>query len=588
MFVRTPQIPSAAAQRGRGLGGLLVAVAILGAVAFFGLRRSLEPKAPELTLSERYEADARLVPILFPCGEGRPFTGDTSAMIDVLVSKLDAGAQLEPLRRAKQELARLGPEVERPLRRLFDDASRDMWRVPVVMNVLEVCALAEQPWGLDIGLTGIVSAREDVRAKASYVLRKHGRPEDYPALRDALWASGAPETASKFALAMKACDPGLFHYEVADFIDRTRSEPNGLSLSTLTDTLTVECVDAVDPIVIDKLYERSVGLAPRHRAYMIAPAAASAESKHSAAALEELRAMVRDPLVGPRQNASTALMRAGLAQEVLPVLELDADARLRAVAATLVANAIVDGTLDRELGVVALRRGLNDADPSVQVECLAGLLRLGDDVAWVEAVRRLEGSIGDRDIAVRTLRPAWDRLPAGAPEQARARLAQLWTRRSGEGAPSDELMSVISALGAVPGRATAEFLLPIAEQLAGTTVRGIDGHLWVLGQIYNAGPEARAVLRERLAGETEPFRRLDLIFYIWQDEDPAAIEVLLEAFTDATRSPYERLYVAERLLNMRATTRIAPILKSVYWESTDPILRPGLQCLLWIWYGVST
>jgi hypothetical protein len=29
-------------------------------------------------------------------------------------------------------------------------------------------------------------------------------------------------------------------------------------------------------------------------------------------------------------------------------------------------------------------------------------------------------------------------------------------------------------------------------------------------------------------------------------------------------------------------------LKALYWESTDPVLRPGLQCLLWAWYGVTT
>lgn len=572
--------------RGRGLGGVVVAVAILGAVAFFGVRNAFKAAPPELTLRERYEADDRIAVLLEPCGHGQPFEGDTSAMIDVLVTKLDAGAQLEPLRRSKQELAQLGPEVEQPLRRLFDDASRDIWRVAVVLNVLDVCAMAKEPWGIGIGGEAMLSPREDVRARASFIFRNHGRPEDYPLVKQAFLGCTNPETAQKFAVALKACDPGLFQYDVADFIDHLRETEGGLATTVLADTLAAEAADAVDPIVVDKLYVHSGGLAPKHRAYMIAPAAAQPESKYHAVALEELRAYLRDTLIGPRQNAGNALARAGLAREVVPMFELDGDPRVRALAVTLLTKAVDQGQFGLAEATALLRRGLSDADPNVQVECLGALLHFGDEVAWLTALRKLEGSIAERDIAVKTLREAWTALPAEAPDQARARLIQLWDRRAGEGAPGDELTSVLIAIGAVPGRASGEFLLQIAERLAGTTVRGIDGHRWCVGQAFNAGAEARQVMRERLATESDPFRRLDLISFIWQDDVPEALEVLLGVATDAALDPHERLYAAERLLYMGHAARVAPVLKATYWESTDPVLRPGLQCLLWIWYGV--
>lgn len=578
---------AATRRRGRGLGGLVVAVAILGAVAFFGVRTALRGAPKEVPLAERYAADQRIALLLEPCHQGKPFEGDTSAMVEVLVSKLGVGAQLDPLRRAKQELAALGAVAEPPLRRLYEESVRDQYLTAVAMNVLEVCALAEEPWGLAIAREGIVAAREDIRTKASYVFRKHGEPEDYDLVKASLLAAESPELAQKFALALKACDPGLFHYEAVDLIDNLREEEGGLAITVLADTLAMECADAVDPIVVDRLYERCVGLAPRHRAYMIAPAAAQQESKHHAAALEELRAFLKDPLPAPRQNACNALARAGLISEVLPSLTLDESPVVRNVATTLLSEALLAGKIPVAEALPALRTGLADKDIAVMSGCLASLLRVGDDAAWAEALRLLESNMADRDVAVRVLRDAWSAYDASAPDQARARLIRLWERHTGAGAPTPELTSVLKALGSVPGRATADFLLDIGVRLTGSEVSGIDGHRWCVGQAYNAGPESRAVIRERLAGETDPFRRLDLISYIWQDEDPDAVEVLLGVVTDPALDPHERLYAAERLLHMRATLRVAPVLKSVYWESTDPILRPGLHCLLWTWYGVS-
>ena len=54
---------------------------------------------------------------------------------------------------------------------------------------------------------------------------------------------------------------------------------------------------------------------------------------------------------------------------------------------------------------------------------------------------------------------------------------------------------------------------------------------------------------------------------------------------DDTKAPQERLYAADRALRMGKHERLAPLLKRIYHNTSDPVLRPGLHCLLWAWYG---
>jgi len=563
-------------------------VAVLGGVGFFGIRNAMKSGPPGATLAERYAADDRIAPLLQPCAFGKPFEGDTTAIAEALVSKLGVGAQLEPLRRAKQDLAQMGPEVEAPLRRLFEESSREMFLTGVALNVLDVCSLTDEPWGVSIARQGLVANREDVRTRASYVFRNHGSLEDYEALKIAFLACNAGESAERYVPALKHCDEARFHYDVPDFMDRLRKEAGALAESTLADALAIASVDAVDPAVADRLFERSVGLAPRHRAYMIAPSAAVPGAANAEAALHDLRAWLSDPLPLPRQNAATALAHAGLPLEVAPLVNGDSDSRTRALAAALLEEGLRNGKIRPDDVRGVLRGGMSDEDPSVVLACLAGLLTFGDEFAWAEVLRRLEQSFMERDAVTRVLRGAWKTLPPEAADQARQRLLVQWERLSGAGAPSSELLSVLRAIGSVPGRESGVFLLDVAMRLQDQTIGGINGFRWSVSQAYNAGPEARAVILERLAKEADPFRRLDLISHVWQIDSPEAVEVLLELVSDTKRDVHERLFAAERLLYMGAAPQVAPALKAVYWETTDAVLRPGLHCLLWNWYGVRT
>mgnify|MGYP000208479543 CR=1 FL=1 len=65
------------------------------------------------------------------------------------------------------------------------------------------------------------------------------------------------------------------------------------------------------------------------------------------------------------------------------------------------------------------------------------------------------------------------------------------------------------------------------------------------------------------------------------------LEALLEPIDDLDPDarPLEILYLADRLAVMGPADVVAPRIEWVYKESTDPVARPALQCLLWQWFG---
>ena len=150
---------------------------------------------------------------------------------------------------------------------------------------------------------------------------------------------------------------------------------------------------------------------------------------------------------------------------------------------------------------------------------------------------------------------------------------------------SGELTSILQTLGAVPGRETGEFLLAAGDLVGQNPIRGISGFRWCVGQAFNAGPSSREALRARLALETDPIKRLDLISFIWQDFEESSLDCLLGVIEDGSLSPYERLYVADRVVRMGQSERVVPVLKRIYRSDSGSVLRPALHCLLWVWYG---
>ena len=127
MRPRRPE-PSGRGGRRSGRAGVLTAALLLGVIAFFAWRGSSRPtETAGWSQVDAYEADARIAPLLCGCAFGAPFEADTSNLAEVLSSKLDAGALLEPQRRAKSELAGMDDAAAEPLMRLFQSASKDKW-----------------------------------------------------------------------------------------------------------------------------------------------------------------------------------------------------------------------------------------------------------------------------------------------------------------------------------------------------------------------------------------------------------------------------------------------------------------------------
>ena len=152
-------------------------------------------------------------------------------------------------------------------------------------------------------------------------------------------------------------------------------------------------------------------------------------------------------------------------------------------------------------------------------------------------------------IAMRAMRGTFEGREDRA-DQVRSLLIGRWEQEAQGARRGTELTSILAAVGAIPGEATGRFVLTTADALSDTVIRGDRGFHWAIGQAFNAGPEARSVLRERLAIETDPFKRLDILSFLWQDFiDESRVteesrDAILGVIEDETKSPYERLYAA--------------------------------------------
>lgn len=574
--------------RVRGGAGLapLVAVLLIGAVAFFVWKgRTDETSLVPVSLEDRYVNDPRIVPLVDDCGFPAAFERDLTDIPAVLVGKLDAGSQPEPWRRAQRDLAAIGEPAKEELMRLFEERSKDRMRARVANNVLAVCATSDDDFGVEIALRALESPRESIRGDALLVLRKHPAPEHFDKIKVAFPSFSLPVNVRYAAEAMYRSDPVRFVEEYANWV-RAADVVDGMINSQLIDDVSPLLAESDDPKVAERLLEIEANTPEfqiRHRMFALAPAARLGDA--------DARQRLNDTLASDGQRkrlmAAEALGKAGLADDAY-VLAATAETDSEAVRA----HQIVFSdeyepvrTEERLREVISWARiALGHEVREVQELALHFLLEHGDAEAIATLNQKLSASVRDRELATRAMRGTLDDWPEAA-DQVRNNLIALWQKEKEGGNVRAVFESLAIALGAVPGRATGEFLLARADEIGENVVRGERGYRWVTGQILNAGKEASAVLRERLDVETDPFKRLDLISQIWQEFDEVSYETLAGVIEDESRSPYERLYAADRALRMGEHDRLAPMLKRLYRGSHDPVLRPGLHCLLWIWYG---
>lgn len=577
---------SGSKQRGASAAGVVIGLILVSTVAFFVLRSNRsKPVLKPTSLEDRYRQDTRISILTNGCGFGAPFDVDTTDFPDVLAGKLDAGTQLEAKNRAMRELASMGAEAAEALNRLFEDASKDSMRAKVAYNVLSVCALSKDDFGVQIALKGLQSPREDIRGEAAVVIWKHPKPELYDAIRDVHLSFTLPAGGDRCLKAMHACDEVRFTEELAGWLSEMEGREENI-VSHAIDTAVTMLASSQNETVATRLRELvdSVeGLLPRHRIYMLAPPARFGDE----AARQELVDYLASDMPKPRANAAEALAKAGLsdAAYVLAATSTDPGERLR------VYNLIFKDTYAKERTpeqVAEVQGWAREAlsEPLFQSRQVAMrvLLKSGDEEGRAYLMSQLAGTIDQRSQAAPGMRGTLDAHPELA-AQIRANLISLWERER-LGAQRDATFeSIVVALASVPGRETGQFLLDIGDEVAAQPVKSSRGYGWFVGQTFNAGPKAREMIRERLATETDPFKRLDLIEMVWQDFEDASYEVLVSIVEDDSRSPYERVFAADQTLRMCKNQRFLPVLKRLNRSSTDRVLKPGVHCLLWAWFG---
>lgn len=551
------------------LGPALVGIAVAG-LAFYALKGRLGGRAAATapTLEERLAADDRIGYLIHPCGFTLPYASDTSDVTRLLVQQLAKG-QRDPIKQARAELAALGEPAVAELARRFDASYGQVFEAGIVENVLGVCTNMDGPWGLELLRRGAQHPKETVRLAAIDGLRRHGAAGDYDLVAGSLPLASSGATRADVGRCLLELDPERFCAELAGWMEDGEWRDSWKHLMPLA------CAPRRPETV-----ERYAALAASVGDVELEPFLCAASARDGdAEAAAKLDAWLVDGNPAIRGMALEACARVDLVERVAARLESDDEHALRERAAQLLAGREPSERID-----AWLTGGLADPSEGVRAVCMEALAARADARSIERALEMLKLDPSARSTAMRALRGAFRASPASQ-DRARDMLLRLFEERTRD----TERASLLQALAQVPQRAAAQFLLQVGRQLEGE-IEGWPAHRWCTHQILNTGRAGCELLLEELALETDPFRRIDLIAAVSsfaREETPlddvrAALEGIVD---DPATSPHERVFAASRLIRLGPSSQVAPFLKRVYLANTDPLARPALQCLLWVWYG---
>lgn len=510
-----------------------------------------------------WREDPRLVALLAPCAPLGHFDGDTSDLTAVLVEKLSTG-ELSVTRHVREELARGGEEVIEELERAVRRSYTSGGDIPRLRNAVGVLGMLDDARARPILARCLEHPHEDVRAKAARGLVKHATAADYDALASLLAISG-PGVRATLTQAMQTADPERL---LRDFVRWVAAEQNQdlwpHVARILAGTAGPQAIEGISSLAADV---QRVEVRP----FLVAALARAG----AAGALDDLRELLRSEEPQRRTWALEACELAGSPLEAVPILRDDPSDVLRAMAAGL-----LDGAADVAAARAALRAGLDDPADDVRRACLTVLLRHGDPAAADLALAMLTRGRREMQIALLALREGWDANPDLA-----ARAFDVLARLQSECAaqPLDERQSIVQALGTLPLRAGAEFLLELARAEGGA-IHKMSAHRWIVRQAGNTAP-GRAVLSEAWWSEEDSHRRLDLLEgAVFGDDDPTR-DFLIAVVQAERTSPWELLFAADRLARLGPAHTVAPLLKRVALRVEQGDVRRAMNCLLWRWYG---
>ncbi len=518
-------------------------------------------------LDQLYLADERIADLLIPCAERQLYDRDTAQIIPILVEKLERGFT-EPLQRAKEELAGLGDEAITEVRRLAERWYLEPEGSSYVSNALDVAVLSDAESAHDVVLHFLSHPTSQLRLSAIRgMARRHARPEDFDRLRDQMYGESA-QLHQAFSSALYRADK-----ERAEelFIEWLRTERYVDLWTTIVPYLAQTERDEVGQACLQLFVRAPSVIQP----FLIAAAAKMGDEDALNILREQLSA---DSEI--RLRAAQALSAAGLGLELVPTLRADPDMGMRVVAAIALED-FADQTYARD----ALSEGIGDQSKEVRGACLEALLKSQDAAATTLVLSMLGQGLEEMQEALALLRNHWESTPGLAERAFEVLLSRF---ESVIERPVSEQKVVLKAIGQVPLRAAAKFLhdraLELERQGLADSFAGLRAHHWFMIQAANTGHPGRSYLASMLEQETDPSKRLDLIWVVAADRTDFARNFLIEFLEDGQRSPYEVLFAAQILARLGPAGRVAPKLQRICYRMRNEDVRLALRCLMWNWY----
>lgn len=508
------------------------------------------------------------------------FERNLSDPVPILIDRLTT-AQSEPLRRAIEELGALGEESIEALRREVERGQRDAAEVGPLQNVVTALSLNDSPRSAGILLELLGHPHTALRAA---VLRALGGLELTPEHASRLeWAvlseRGKGQVSAAYAFSI--ADPDRAALRFAEWLEADQLND---ALDTALLHLAAHAVPD-DGGHADRLAALAPELPASRGAYLYARLAAEGNQEAQSQLVEIAES--GDP--AEHRAAVQGAFAAGLVDLLAAVAGQDPNPGQRVAAVTALGRLLEEEGPnqltepdDQAAAKAALRRALDDPQIGVREEALVFGVRLGEPEAVERALAGLDGSQRDLTVAA----PALAQAMADDPALTERALDRLLARLEREAHLSiNERLPVLQILGLVPHRRAAETLIELGRSSEGT-LETLPAHEFLSVAASNTGPKGRTVLAEALTEETDPNRRLDLIWAITSARDDLARDVLEEHVEREGLDPYERLYAASCLAQVGPTVRVAPRLKRVALRM-DGEPRRGMNRLLNYWYGRS-